>query len=209
MECQPEAYKTIASEFQSVAAEQGYKAWVGMPEFLFDVPQPLTIDSTVRGMVDKIKQAGWPGDKIYLAAHSLSGVFSQDYARDNKDLVEGAILMGSVLLRKQREIQDDGKTSFKGFDIPVLTLVGEKDGLLRISRGAESFWHQHVNIKDEQKDQFPVVYVDGLSHAGFMDSSMLPSAVVSGDLKPEIEEKTGHNQVANAIVSFIASNHKD
>ena len=115
MECKPEAYKTIATEFQDVAAKQGYKAWVGMPEFMFDVPQPVTIDSTVKGMVDKIKKAGWPGEKIYLAAHSLSGVFSQDYARDNADLVEGAILMGSVLLRKQREINEDGKTNFKGF----------------------------------------------------------------------------------------------
>lgn len=112
-----------------------------MPEFPFDVPQPLSIDSTVKGMMDKLKDAGWPGNKIYLAAHSLSGVFSQDYAKKNKDIVEGAILMGSVLLRNQREIQEDGKTSFKDFDVPVLTLAGEKDGLLRISRAAESYWH--------------------------------------------------------------------
>lgn len=32
---------------------------------------------------------------------------------------------------------------------------------------------------------------------------MLPSAVVSGDLKPEVEEKTAHNQVAKAVVSFM------
>jgi len=47
-----------------------------MPEFPFDVPQPVTIDSTVKGMYKKLKEAGYKGDKIYLAAHSLSGVFA-------------------------------------------------------------------------------------------------------------------------------------
>ena len=70
-----------------------------MPEFPFDVPQPVTIDSTVKGMLKKLKDAGYSGDKIYLAAHSLSGVFSQTYAASNPDLVKGTILMGSVLLR--------------------------------------------------------------------------------------------------------------
>lgn len=50
-------------------------------------------------MYDKIKAAGFKGDKIYLAAHSLSGVFAQDYAKQTTDLVKGTILMGSVLLR--------------------------------------------------------------------------------------------------------------
>lgn len=89
-----------------------------------------------------MKKAGWKGKKVYLAAHSLSGVFMQDFARDNSDLVEGSILMGSVLLRNQREINDDGKTNMKKFKNPVLTLTGEKDGLLRSSRASESYWHQ-------------------------------------------------------------------
>lgn len=53
--------------------------------------------------------------------------------------------MGSVLLRKQRKIQKDGSTKFD-YDTPTLTLSGELDGLLRITRGAESFWHSEVNI---------------------------------------------------------------
>jgi len=33
----------------------------------------------------------------------------------------------------------------------------------------------------------------GASHASFMDSSMLPSAVVDSDLKPEVDEKEIHS----------------
>ena len=51
---------------------------------------------------------------------------------------------------------------------------------------------------------FPVVALDDLSHASFMDSSMIPSFVASSDLKADIDEKTAHNQVATAMTSFIS-----
>lgn len=100
MQCKPEAYKTIAEEFQKSAAKEGLKAWVGVPEFLFDSPNPVEIGHEVKGMLKTLKKQGFSGDQVYLAAHSLSGVFSQDYAKSNPDLVKGTVLMGSVLLRK-------------------------------------------------------------------------------------------------------------
>lgn len=54
--------------------------------------------------------------------------------------------MGSVLLRNTRTINESGNTAFN-YDVPTLTLVGDKDGLLRITRGAESYWHQTKNIQ--------------------------------------------------------------
>jgi len=53
--------------------------------------------------------------------------------------------MGSVLLRTMREIQSDGKTKFN-FLLPVLTITGTKDGLMRVTRAAESYWHSDVNV---------------------------------------------------------------
>jgi hypothetical protein len=50
---------------------------------------------------------------------------------------------------------------------------------------------------------FPVVFLEGVSHANFMDSSMIPSSVKDSDLKPEIEEKEAHSNIATAISSFI------
>ena len=92
---------------------------------------------------------------------------------------------------------------FDGFKNPVLTIVGEKDGLMRVTRGIESYWHQYENITPEQKGQFPLAYVEGLNHAGFMDSTMKPGEVVKQDLKQEIDEAVGHNQVAQAMTIFI------
>lgn len=40
--------------------------------------------------------------------------------------------------------------------------------------------------------------------ASFMDSKMLPSAVVSGDIKPAVDEKTAHDTVSKTMIGFIA-----
>lgn len=50
---------------------------------------------------------------------------------------------------------------------------------------------------------YPLVAFDGLSHSSFMDSSMLPSAVVKSDLKPEVGEEEGYKMVAEAMTNFM------
>jgi len=97
------------------------------------------------------------------------------------------MLMGSVLLRNTRSISGSGTTIFN-FTTPTLTMQGTKDGLLRVSRGAESYWHSITNLDKSQDGMYPVVAFEGLSHSSWMDSTMLPSAVVNKDLKPEIVE---------------------
>jgi hypothetical protein len=45
-----------------------------------------------------------------------------------------------------------------------------------------------LNIDQSQSGKFPVIALEGISHSSFMDSSMLPSAVIDSDLKPELDE---------------------
>jgi len=48
--------------------------------------------------------------------------------------------MGGGILRKYRtNVNETGNTSFGS--IPTLTISGTKDGLYRISRGAEGYFH--------------------------------------------------------------------
>ena len=44
--------------------------------------------------------------------------------------------MGSVVLRNNREVDSEGKSKIN-LKTNTLTLLGTKDGLLRITRGAE------------------------------------------------------------------------
>ena len=98
--------------------------------------------------------------------------------------------MGSVLERGTREILADG-TSYFNYGVPTLTLGGTKDGLMRISRVAESFWHAHENIAAEQKDLFPVVALEGVSHMGFM-SGPAPGLVKKRDLVQDVTEEVAY-----------------
>jgi predicted alpha/beta hydrolase family esterase len=75
-----------------------------------------------------------------LAAHSLGGVMAQKFSKDNSSLIKGQILMGSVLTRDNHSLNKDGTTHFY-YPVPTLTLGGTKDGLMRISRMAEAYYH--------------------------------------------------------------------
>jgi hypothetical protein len=71
---------------------------------------------------------------------------TQIYSKGKTDLIKGQIFMGSVLLRNTRTITESGSTLFKSGIPPTLTFTAELDGLLRISRGAEAYFHGVVNV---------------------------------------------------------------
>jgi len=50
---------------------------------------------------------------------------------------------------------------------------------------------------------FPVVALDDVSHASFMDSTMIPSFVSKSDLKPDVDETTAHSQIGTTMTAFI------
>lgn len=103
--------------------------------------------------------------------------------------------MGSVLERGNHVINDDGTTHYK-FKVPTLTMAGEKDGLMRVTRVAESWYHQIENIEDAQKNMFPVFTLEGASHWSFA-TGVPPSAVKKRDLRPEISESDAHQNFAS------------
>jgi hypothetical protein len=53
--------------------------------------------------------------------------------------------MGAAPIRNSVHIQKDGSSKLD-FDIPTMTISGELDGLMRVSRVAESFYHTFHNI---------------------------------------------------------------
>jgi pimeloyl-ACP methyl ester carboxylesterase len=82
----------------------GQKVWVGLPEFLGDVPEPLLMEHYVDKTIKKLRKAGFEGDNILIAGHSLGGVMAQRFAKKNSDIIKGQVLMGSVLTRDKRSI---------------------------------------------------------------------------------------------------------
>lgn len=202
MQCDNEGYTTLASEVQAQGASHNQKIWVGLPEFILDAPEPILIDSYVTKTIKKLEEAGFTGDNILIAGHSLGGVMSQKYAKSNTDTIKGSILMGSVLLRDTHSINDDGTTHFD-YPVPTLTLGGTKDGLMRVSRLAEAYWHQTKNIEKDQAGRFPIYALEGTSHMSYMTGEA-PSAVKKRDLVPDMDDATAKKSFAGAMVSFIS-----
>jgi hypothetical protein len=113
------------------------------------------------------------------------------------------IMMGGGILREN--YVNNNSTGLTEIDmITSLSIHGTKDGLYRISRSAESFYHQVENIASTYKNKFPVVVVEGGSHGTFMDETKMSSYVQSHDLMPDITEPQGHSIISAYMVDFIS-----
>ena len=76
MQCDNAAYVSLAGEVQVQGAAKGQDIWVGLPDFLFDIPEPILIDHYVSQTIKSLRAAGFTGDNIVIAGHSLGGVMS-------------------------------------------------------------------------------------------------------------------------------------
>ena len=199
--CDNAGYQAIANAVQEAGAAQGQRIFVGIPDFIAGSPDPVTLPGKVTSTIDDLREMGFTGDNIVMAGHSLGGVMAQGYSESNSDLVRAQVLMGSVLTREKRSINADGTSKFD-YSVPTMTVGGTKDGLMRISRVSESFWHAHENIEDAQRNVFPVMAFEGVSHAQFSSGDM-PINVRIHDLVPDVSETDAHNMVAQAMVDYF------
>jgi len=88
--------------------------------------------------------------------------------------------MGSNIVRKNRSINKDGTTHIN-LTTPTLTIGGTRDGIVRITRIAESYYHQVENIEASAKGKFPIVLLKNAAHHSFMNGT--PSkGIQSNDL---------------------------
>ena len=116
-----------------------------------------------------------------------------------KRKVDALVLMGAGLARKYR----NGTASYT-YPVPTLTLDGTLDGLYRVTRQAESYYHQILHAKDKENafKMFPVVVYEGVTHMQFA-SGTPPFAVKNADLKPEVTYDDAHAAMAASMTMFF------
>ena len=126
--------------------------WVGIPEVALDLVVASDMEKQIDNILDELVTAGFKGEKIILAGHSLGGVAAQDVFLKSKKF-ESLILLGSFVTRKNRSQLKDAQ---------ILTVAAELDGLTRITRIAESF-----TIKRNNKIKSDHRITEGMNHMQF------------------------------------------
>ena len=95
-----------------------FRGWLG------DFPNPLEIAGAIDDCKSQAAAEGIsdPGSNLYIGGHSLGGIMLETYINDHPDLASGIILLGSYLPDLFGDVSNQ-------FPVPVLTVVGELDGL--------------------------------------------------------------------------------
>ncbi|GAB5036118.1 Hypothetical protein NocV09_03400220 [Nannochloropsis oceanica] len=185
----PEAYVPLCHILQA-KLQADVRLWVGLPDV--DLNVPIYLDNAMQSLQVNLTARGMPANvpKI-LAGHSLGGIRSQYYANDHAEDFIGQTLMASALLREFDNVT---------YLVPTLTIGGEKDGNMRVSRLAQS---SHIyRMQSDKVDDFPVVVVPGANHMSYcVGKPPLPVAAV--DLTAEISKEEGHQTIAQVMAAFI------
>ena len=185
-------YVPLVTAIQQVSE---YSVWVGIPEFPANLVEPLVIGQGIQRVLNTMKSEGMSTDLIFFAGHSLGGAVLQVYVHDNPSGITGQILMGSFIERSYQN---------HSYPVPTLTLGGELDGLCRVTRIMEAYYHYISNPSKKLTTSFPVIVIQGMSHMQFA-SGEPPIIVKERDLKPEISEEQAHSTIATLTAAFIAT----
>jgi len=179
---------------QKIQAASGLKLWIGQPSFTLDTPEPALLPHRIDTTLKMMRSAGMNTTTIFYGAHSLGTVFLQMYCATASNGCAGQILTGGPLARTNYY------PSFS-YAVPTLTMAGSMDGLSRVTRATEGYYHQVQLAK--QQETFPVVVIEGMNH--YQWASEAPSLLEKErDLKAELTLDESHKQAATLAAAFLA-----
>jgi len=196
-----DAYIPLMQAFQNASAPE-YSVYVSIPSFILDCPNPPQISSKIAA-ARKALLAAMPNSnsttKMVGFAHSLGAVFLQDYVSKNPTQFSVQFLTGASLGRKYY----NGSVGKAGsYPVPTMAIDGTLDGLYRVTRQAETYYHQILH--GINPDQYPVVVFEGVTHMQFA-SGKPPANVAKNDLKPEVTYDQAHALISAVMSAFLRS----
>ena len=204
-----------------------YSALSSHIQQLSNVPVLIASESDIDAQITQWNDQGIK--EIFLLGHSMNsgGRFAQDYVLKHADKVSGLILLSAFLQRIHRaELAEcnqryerisferslryplgylqDGAHECTGnnsveFPVPTLTMSGELDGVIRISRIAEA-WNTQPD------GSHPVVVIEGMNHGQILASipSALPDSISSRDIRAEAETSVVFETISLLVKDFVS-----
>ena len=186
--------------------------WVAIPEFTMNTPNPVEIKEKLLNIKAELaKQV--KVEKYFYAGHSLGGYMLSEFLKTNYQDATAVVLLGSFLTRDFNRLSWPGGENVVDYPVAVLTIGGELDGMCRVTRMAEVFYKQQINVQaSEQMDKFPLVIIEGINHAQYI-AGRPNSFIEKNDLKSEVSKADGFEIISQVIVeyfeNFQAPNNSD
>lgn len=188
-----EQYNKTARAIQEASE---LRLWVVLTgDYFFSVPDTQQVEGAVNSAIGQLERAGMNSKTYVGVGHGLGGRNLQSYAQNSN--LRAIVLLGSSL---------PSHISMMDYPIPVLTLCGELDGLMRIPRVAGEYEKLMGAAKDS--DFFrgvyrtPVIYIPGTNHALFA-SGQMPRFILDDDLAASISEEQAHGIIGQHVDSFL------
>jgi len=217
-EVPPSTYIPTLKAIQSACVAYGYNVIAGAPDApLIHTPDPLSLGVDVARVLKAMEDSAGlllnaSTTRLVFAGHSLGGLVLQDWlavADFVSYLPSAALLLGSYITRPLRP-GINASISTPSARFPTLSLVGELDGLARVSRFAEAAWWQVLRQPPDTplRKHFPVVHIPGMNHgqwAHFDSVNPPPSEVAQYDLPAEVTEAEAQGSAAILIAAYLAA----
>lgn len=177
------------------------KLWIAIVE---STPDQALVNETYFKAISDLKANGFTNltreTQCYFIGHNVGGHVLQDYLLQNIDelpvKVSGLVLEASFIKRKNY------KRMWSAMP-PVLTIGGELDGLVRITRISESYYFNSLKL-------FPVasktVVITGMNHYQFTgDEGTPPESIKLNDFKAEISSANATDQLTSVVAAFMGN----
>ncbi|CAG5135991.1 unnamed protein product, partial [Candidula unifasciata] len=168
-----------------------FRLWVSLLDTISE--GTLTLDNLPLLLGESLNELASTGMNhnadVFLAVHGHPGHVTADYAQAVPSTLRGLILLGTFLPKR---------FSLDLFPLPVLTLVGELDGVVRITRVAQMLGSVMAAHEGQPSliTHSPVVLLEGANHDAF----------ILGDLPPHLHNLDIEAQVDKTVVMTTASN---
>lgn len=176
-----------------------FRLWVAILDSPINVT--LTLDNLpvlLYEVVDALSEAGMGlRAQLFLAAHGQAGHVVSVYTEAVPGTVRGLVLLGTFL---------HSGTSLASFPVGVMTIVGELDGLTRLTRVATyvQAMEEAAAEHPEVIARHPLLLMDGSNHGIFVGDG-LPESMYDLDIQPEVDEVEALQAAVDMISLFMAN----
>ena len=191
----PDQYIPTAQQIQQSSS---LSLWVGIPTV--DLNAPGAVPKAIDRIISEMQSQGMSTQFYFYGGHSLGTVKIQEYCFEYSSNCTGQVLLAGNLARNA-----SGDYYYnKGYPVPTLTVGGELDGLTRITRMMEGYYHQVLLAPSSSAaiQDFPVVVLEGVTHMQFASGNP-PLLVEMKDLNPEVTYDQAHFEIGQVVGSWV------